>query len=470
MSPGKSSIWGEFVASEKRRPYLDAFAPDDRDLPALVCRGAKTSYRDLLRRLKEAKIRLEEDGITPGDVVALRGDFSPGLVALLFALVERRCITVPLTASIEAEDRQRLEEGRVKWLYAESGDELVLTRLAPVESHPMLEKLRERRTSGLILFSSGITGKPKAMVHDLNAMLDSYLGRKKRAVAVLVVLLFDHIGGLNTLFSTLAMGACLVVPERRGPEEAARLVVEHQIYLLPASPTFLNLMLMADVLEGRDLSCLRLITYGTEPMPETLLRRLKKAFPRARLLQTFGTSETGISQSVSKSSDSTLLKFTDPNTEYRVVDGELWLRSQTQILGYMNASMDQFDEDGWFHTGDLVEEHEGGYLRIIGRRVEMINVGGLKVAPTEVEGVLLELPEVLDCTVLGTPNPITGQTVTAQILLKEGLSLQEAKRLLRRHAQSRLDRYKVPTRFHFLDKAEFNRRFKKSRLQDDSGN
>ena len=71
-------------------------------------------------------------------------------------------------------------------------------------------------------------------------------------------------------------------------------------------------------------------------------------------------------------------------------DGELWLRSKTQVLGYLNASMDPFTEDGWFKTGDLVDELKDGYIRIIGRKNDLINVGGEKVLPAEVESILME--------------------------------------------------------------------------------
>ena len=156
-------------------------------------------------------------------------------------------------------------------------------------------------------------------------------------------------------------------------------------------------------------------------MPESLLNRIKAAFPDTALIQTFGTSETGISQTISRSSSSTLIKFDDPNTEYKIVEGELWLRSKSQILGYLNHEMSRFTEDGWFKTGDLLEpanEKEGeGFFRIVGRKQEIINVGGEKVTPSEVESTLLEMPEIADCLVYPETNALTGQIVAAEIVL-----------------------------------------------------
>ena len=111
-----------------------------------------------------------------------------------------------------------------------------------------------------------------------------------------------------------------------------------------------------------------------------------------------------------------------------IVNGELWLRSKTQILGYLNYSEESFTKDGWFKTGDLVEETEGGYFRIVGRANEMINVGGQKVLPGEVESVLLEMPQLADCIVYGETNFITVQIVVANIVLADGANPKTIKK------------------------------------------
>src|SRR5699024_5983129 len=134
-------------------------------------------------------------------------------------------------------------------------------------------------------------------------------------------------------------------------------------------------------------------------------------------------SETGIVNTASRSSDSLLIKISDPSTRYKVVEGELWLQSAKRILGYLNASNDSFTGDGWFRTGDIVEEASDGYLRIKGRRKEIINVGGQKVVPAEVESVLLKLPAVVDCKVYGEANVMTGQSVAANVVIDAALAL-----------------------------------------------
>jgi acyl-CoA synthetase (AMP-forming)/AMP-acid ligase II len=127
-------------------------------------------------------------------------------------------------------------------------------------------------------------------------------------------------------------------------------------------------------------------------MPPATLQRIHKAIPTAELLQTYGLSEVGILRSKSRSSDSLWLKVGGEGFETKVQDGTLWIRAKSAMLGYLNAPS-PFDADGWMNTGDAVEV-DGDYLRILGRKSEMINVGGLKVYPAEVEDVLAQMPNV----------------------------------------------------------------------------
>ena len=155
------------------------------------------------------------------------------------------------------------------------------------------------------------------------------------------------------------------------------------------------------------------------------------------------------------------MKLEDINGEYKIVENELWLRSKTQVLGYLNASMDSFTSDGWFKTGDLVEELEDGYLKIIGRSKEVINVGGQKVLPAEVESVILSMKEIDDCMVYSEANVITGQTVVCDVVLN-GRS-ENIKKSIRLFCKDKLDAFKIPTKVNVVEKTNFSDRFKKIR-------
>ena len=116
---------------------------------------------------------------------------------------------------------------------------------------------------------------------------------------------------------------------------------------------------------------------GPQGMPESTLQHLHKVLPDVRLKQTYGLSELGILRSKSKSSDSLWVKVGGEDYETKIVDGILWIRARSAMLGYLNAPS-PFTEDGWFITGDAVEV-DGEYIKILGRKSELINVGGEKV-------------------------------------------------------------------------------------------
>ncbi len=441
------------------------------DRPFLAQPDVTYSYDALSESITTQIKYFKAQGIQAGDVVLLHGDYTLEAIASLLALFEIKAMVAPAAIDAKSERQQRIEASNARWeIHTEKSKKPEVKMLeGQNEVHSYIKKLIQAEQAGLILFSSGSTGKPKAMIHSAERLLEPFKGKRTKKLSILIFLLFDHVGGINTLFNGLSTGARIVVPQDRKPENVARAIEQYSVKLLPASPTFLNLFLISSVAEQYDLSSLRYITYGTEPMPESLLNRIKAAFPDTALIQTFGTSETGISQTISRSSSSTLIKFDDPNTEYKIVEGELWLRSKSQILGYLNHEMSRFTEDGWFKTGDLLEpanEKEGeGFFRIVGRKQEIINVGGEKVTPSEVESTLLEMPEIADCLVYPETNALTGQIVAAEIVLKEGIDSKPMKRAIKNFCREKLSTYKVPARLHFKEATNFSNRFKKMRIK-----
>jgi acyl-coenzyme A synthetase/AMP-(fatty) acid ligase len=357
---------------------------DYSERPFLIAESKTISYSELVNKVDTFHAFLCKKGLKRGDVVTLEADYTLCGIAALFALFKIKAVVAPIATASSEEIKSRRTEANAKWnLNVRTNPDMpLLEPLDPIQpNHKIVNQLIELDHPGLVLFSSGSTGQPKAMIHDVDRLLEQFSKKRPRNHRILIFLLFDHIGGLNTLFNGLASGALIVVPESREPIVVAEAIEKQKVTLLPASPTFLNLLLMSDAVKKHDFSSLRFITYGTEPMPESLLIRLKKALPNVALIQTFGTSETGISQTVSRSSESTLIKIDDTNTEFKIVNGELWLRTKMQILGYLNHDMSRFTEDGWFKSGDLIEEADEGYFRIVGRLEELINVGGEKVSP-----------------------------------------------------------------------------------------
>ena len=441
---------------------VDKFKGNDQT--AIIYDGKKYSYNELYIKIKEIESFIK-DKIKSGEVVAILADYSFVSIALFFALYENKNIIAPITSTSQKEIDGKVKESFSTKIINLENENLVITNIKSEASHKIINDLQTSKCAGLILFSSGSTGAPKAMIHNLDTLVDSYGDKKQKQINMLVFLMFDHIGGINTMLNILSMNATMIIPQNRNADDICQLIEEYKIAVLPSSPTFLNLILINRSYEKYDLSSLRMITYGTETMPEGLLGRLKAVFSKVRFLQTFGTSETGIAATSSKSSSSTFMKIDDENLEYKIVDNELWLRSKTQILGYLNRSMESFTNDGWFKTGDLVELDSEGFIKIIGRNKEIINVGGQKVLPSEVESVLLGMDEIEDCLVYGEQNAITGQSVSCDVVLKSGVKADGLKILVRKFCKDKLDNFKIPTRVNVVQKTEFTERFKKSRIK-----
>lgn len=438
------------------------------DRAALIDDDGEHRFRDLSEAVQRTRQMLRAHGVRPHDVLVIDGGFSRASIAAFFASFLDRLVTVPV-ASAEDRTLQAIVDacGPVHVLRAGPAPRIEALPAARIPDTPSLDRLRTAGAAGLVLLSSGSTGTPKLIVHDLDALVAQKLRKRPRGgsipLRVLIVLMFDHIGGINSLLSTVLVGGCAVLPRTRTPEEVCRLVERHGIRVLPASPTFLNLVLVGGHHRRFDLSSLRMITYGTEPMTPELLDRVHAAFPGVRLLQTFGTSETGIATTVSESSQSTYFRISDSAVEYRIVDGELQLRSETQFLGYLNADDDVLTEDGWFRTGDLVEEADDGYIRVVGRATELINVGGEKLVPLELESILLASPLVQDCVVYGAANALTGQVVCADIAPTKPVSRSALRRHIRTFLRGRVEEFKVPTRINVVESVPASDRFKKVR-------
>jgi acyl-CoA synthetase (AMP-forming)/AMP-acid ligase II len=434
-----------------------------READAIVWNATVCSYQQLLELLSRYRAFLETEQIGGGTVVALEGDFSPHAIALLLALIERNCIIVPLTASVRQKRAEFLEVALAEVLITvDESEKLEVTRLNGRRDHRLYDVVRQAAHPGLVVFSSGSTGKSKAAVHDFVPLLEKFR-RRRKAFRTLTFLLFDHLGGLNTLLHTLSNGGCVIVTPARTPDAVLETIERFGVELLPTSPTFLNLMLLSEAYLRHDLSSLKLVTYGTEPMPESTLKKFCSLFPGVQMLQTYGLSEIGVLRSKSKSSDSLWLKIGGDEFATRVVDGLLQIKAPSAMLGYLNAPS-PFTEDGWLITGDSVEV-DGEYLKILGRKSELINVGGQKVYPNEIEGVILEMENVAEVLVYGERNAIMGTIVCAKVRLRDGENDASAfPSKLKQFCQSRMEPYKIPVRILVEEKELSTERFKKGRV------
>jgi long-chain acyl-CoA synthetase len=432
---------------------------------ALWTEGRAYSYRELSAEQARWESELDARQIARGTRVALIGEFSLRSIALLLALIRRGAIIVPL-----ADDDASVIEGRLAVVGVDAqvdfrqGGEILRREDGVRVEHPLIDACVDAGTAGIVMFTSGSTGRSKAVLYRADHLLGKHAKPAKQAHRTLLFLKFDHIGGLNTLFAGLSAGGTIVVSRSRQAASICRLIEEARVSLLPTTPSFLTMLVLSKFHESHDLSSLEVITYGTEVMPQATLLAIARLFPRVKLKQTYGLTELGILPTQSPANDSKWLKLGGDGVQWKVVGGVLWIKTATPMLGYLNAPS-PFDADGWYNTEDQVEV-EGDAIKFLGRRSEIINVGGEKVYPQEVEEVLLELPNVSDVLIRGVSNPVTGQTVCADVVLCEPEDLREFRRRLRTFCQDKLARYKIPTQVRLSDEQFMGQRLKKYRLAE----
>jgi acyl-CoA synthetase (AMP-forming)/AMP-acid ligase II len=447
--------------SEQRNWISDRLASFGDGI-ALIADGQRSSFDAIGQAMASWQAFLAQRDIACCTVI-VNGDYSCAMVGAILALYTRHCVVVPLNRSSPERCAAVARTTAASWIFdADNPHELQAadTGLAP---HELVAGLFERREAGLILLSSGSSGEPKAILLSLEKLFTKYRDApRSRPRITAAFLLLDHIGGFNTLLHCLFSGSTLVKLDARDPVSICRQIAEHRIQLLPATPTFLNMLLWGRVYDTCDLSSLELVTYGTETMPESTLTALNAVFPSVRFKQTYGMSELGILSTRSESSDSLWIQIATDDVQVKVVDQILWIKTRTAMLGYLNAPS-VIDQEGWLCTGDLVETR-GDYFRILGRGESLINVGGLKVLPVEVESHLLSLPFVKDAVVWGRKSPVTGQIVAATVLLEDELEAEDAKRRIVLHCQQALEDFKVPRHIEFVTGRLHSDRFKKIKV------
>lgn len=433
---------------------------------AVVSDSQSVSYIEIHQRIGAWQNRLHEYGINSGSVVAVIGDYSPEFASLLLALLINRNIVVPLTFETRTQHPRFLQLAGVEFVFEVVANNRDFDVIKQDHSchHEYIQRLQQNSESGLVLFTSGTSGESKGAVLSVDRLFEKFrkcTSRPEKALRSLVFLKLDHIGGINTLCSILFSGGTAISIAERSPAAVCAAIETHRVELLPTTPTFLNMLLLSAIYKEHNLSSLKMITYGTEPMPKSTLLAVNRVFPEIKLKQTYGLTELGIFATRSRDSSSDWLMIGGEGVETRVVNNILHIRTRNAMLGYLNASS-PFTDDGWYITGDQVEI-EGDYFRILGRDSEIINVSGEKVYPAEVENALLEMDNVRDVLVQGKPNPVTGHIVTAQFFLDKPEDRRSLHDRVHGHCRDRLEPFKVPKLIGISEQAFVGSRLKKMR-------
>ncbi|RJE77179.1 hypothetical protein BGP78_09770 [Pseudoalteromonas sp. MSK9-3] len=428
--------------------------------PAIVSDDLTWSYSELVKRVNIQRNLLNKDGIE-NSVVLLCADYGHESLALLIALWQNNNI-VALHKNKSPESLEKLAKVTgAKLALAPFSDgthfkvECQFNQRQPEIVHSLLGKAEP----GIVIFSSGTAGEPKGVLHALNPLLAKY-GNTRSCGKLLAFLLFDHMGGIVTVLHALSTQGTLVLPKERTPREVCRCIERFQVETLHLSPTMLNLVVNTDSFKARDFSSLQHIDFGSEPMSQTLLTRLQKAFGSVSFCHTYGMSEFGLLMGDPDHPDQTGVKV-DPEYKLRVVDGILHIQGPTLMQGYINQEA-EFTNDGYLITQDTAELKDG-FLKITGRRSDIINVGGKSVIPSLVEKKMLEIDNIADVSVYGETNPILGQIVAACCYLHEPEVVDEVKQRVFGCLKGHLSAEQIPRLITISDSPLVTERFKKAK-------
>jgi fatty-acyl-CoA synthase len=276
-----------------------------------------------------------------------------------------------------------------------------------------------------------------------------------------------HIGALNSfVLRSLVRGSTVVIRRSFDPKQFVDDVVTLRVNTTFAVPAMLAAVARVPGAFDFDLSSLRAVVVAGAPVPPSLIQQYADAgvtleqawgltetapfathLPAERTLDKLGSAGIAMPYTEVRVLDTTTGELTDPG-----VPGELVVRGPNVTPGYWEnpqATADAFDDDGWFHSGDIGYLDPDGYLFIVDRLKDMVISGGENVYPAEVERALADMPGVADVAVIGTPDPEWGESVVAVVSLAEDhhITLDD----VREHAATRIARYKLPRRLEIVE-------------------
>jgi acyl-CoA synthetase (AMP-forming)/AMP-acid ligase II len=442
---------------------------------------AVVTYRSLAEQIESLSGQLINAGLKPGDCVAIVLPNSLEFLIIFLALTRARLVAAPLSPAYKRDElRFFIEDARAKAVVAEeaniavreTADGLGLPIWTPrVDSSGVVELPGLPHASrnsidapnpddvAIFAYTSGTTGRPKCVpLTHTNVLWSSrniaaHYALTSADRSLVVLPLFHGHGLIGSTLSTLASGGSVIVPPRFSASEFWKLVQEHQATWYSAVPTIHQVLLERADRNGAPYGGLRFIRSCSAALSPTVLRSLETRFG-APVLEAYGMTEAA-HQVASNPLPPLVHKpgTVGCSSEISIIDdhgrhlgamstGEVVVRGPNVMRGYNNnpeANAAAFI-DGWFRTGDIGVIDNDGYLALTGRIKDLINRGGEKISPEEVEAVLLDHPAVAEAVVFGVPDPKYGEEVWAAVVLKGVASSQE----LEAYCGNRLADFKVP--------------------------
>ncbi len=308
-------------------------------------------------------------------------------------------------------------------------------------------------TTQWLLPTSGTTGIPKIVSHTLASLTRTTKVDIQRGADCRWGLLYDYarFAGLQVVLQAMLSGSTLIAPQlSESLEQQVQELVAGACTHLSATPTLWRKILMTPSSEQLEL---KQVTLGGEIAEQRVLDALRLRFPKARISHIYASTEAGVGFSVSDGREGFPAHYLDSppgEIELRVLSGKLYVRNPSVQPRYVGTETGFADDQGFVDTGDRVEQRGDRYV-FLGRETGVINVGGNKVHPEEVEQVLLSHPEVWQAKVAAKRNPIMGSLVVAEIVpLNDGSDRTSLRDSILDHCRTRLDRHKVPALINFV--------------------
>ena len=342
---------------------------------------------------------------------------------------------------------------------------LSVLRDSPPPGRPLLDK------AAIITFTSGSTGQPKGVV-----LSGERTARKLAAIserlsfpagaASLVPLQLTFSFGQWVTFLTLLRGGTVHLHDKLDLATVAERIEDAQIDYFAAVPTMLRTLLTGSA--GQQPVQTHILTGG-EAVSAELRHRIKTAWPASRISSIYGLTETGTCDFFhcdwEPGGDDDTLGKVAPGIDYRLdpASGELMIRTPFGMLGYLDQpeATAAALPDSWLRTGDIAKEAGEGRVALIGRLKELINRGGNKVSPLEIERLFSGHPDIAATLATGVSDPRLGEVIHLLAVPQPGKQLSAAS--LRAWADGRMERYKLPDRIHIVQELPLGRTGKADR-------
>src|SRR5688572_9758289 len=415
---------------------------------ALAWRGGALSWLQLQERVLRAAAGLKRRGVQHGDVVAVQLPNSPEFVISYLALSRLGAVMCTLHMpyrQAEVETLTRHANARLALCLPErremfGGNAVCFSEIEQQEQLEPNHPLPEAADPFLLLYTSGTTAAPKGVPHTYRTMLsNARLGAPEHKLdsrdLVLSAAPLSHLYGLYSLHCAWAVGACTVLLPAFSPAELVTTIEELKPTALWTAPAHMAACRAAGLFDRRDWSSLKLAIVSGSSAPPELIRFLKQQLGGCAVTQLWGMTElqAGVYTRPSDAAEVSAVSSgrASPGTEVRVsAEGEVQVRGVPVFAGYhenAEATREAFTADGWFRSGDLGEIDAAGNLAITGRTKDVINRGGVKFNPAEVEMLLDSHPKILQSAIVPMPDAILGEKACVFVALRSpgDLTLQE---------------------------------------------